>query len=142
LGSYTAADLPTGFAFSAATLDAGQDRGVASHPGDGDLVLCAVELAVAETVEPLPAGAARRGRDGGPCRSVNANAASVRILPARDPPGRETRHQTLTALTEASARSASRAGTPETRKTCVVVFITQRRAAASSRFSVGPMWCL
>ncbi len=47
-----AADFAVGLALGTAALDIGKGRRVAAHPGDGDHVQGAVELAVAEPVEP------------------------------------------------------------------------------------------
>ena len=52
------------FAFGAAALGVGLGGRVAAHPGDGDGVDGAVELAVAEPVEPVPVGAAGGHWDG------------------------------------------------------------------------------
>ena len=52
------------FAICAAALDVGLGGLVAAHPGDGDGVDGAVELAVAEPVEPVPVGPAGGHRDG------------------------------------------------------------------------------
>jgi hypothetical protein len=59
-----AADFPVGLAFGTAVLDVGDGRWVAAHAGDGDGVDGAVELAVAEAVEPVAVGAAGGDRDG------------------------------------------------------------------------------
>jgi len=56
-----AADFAVGFAFGAAGCDVVEGGGVAAHPGDGDGVQGAVELAVAEPVEPVPVSAAGGG---------------------------------------------------------------------------------
>src|ERR1035438_3230647 len=60
-----AADLLVGLALGPAALDVGQGRRVIAHTGDGDDVQGAVELAVAEAVEPVAVGPA--GRDGDRC---------------------------------------------------------------------------
>lgn len=54
-----AADFLVGLAFGAAALDVGKGGRVVAHPGDGDDVEGAVELAVAEAVEPVPVSTAR-----------------------------------------------------------------------------------
>src|ERR1700729_4364731 len=59
----TAPDFPVGFSFSAAALDVGEGRRVAAHPVNGDDVDGAVELAVAEAVEPVSVSAAGGHRD-------------------------------------------------------------------------------
>src|SRR5262245_12207556 len=59
------ADFAVGLALSAASFDVGQGLRVAAHPGHGDLVQGAVELAIAEAVEPVPVGAAGGHRDRG-----------------------------------------------------------------------------
>src|SRR5215475_8221580 len=59
-----AADVAVGLALGAASLDVGEGWWVAAHPGHGDLVKGAVELAVAEPVEPVPVGAAGGHRNG------------------------------------------------------------------------------
>jgi hypothetical protein len=50
--------------FGSAALDVGDGRRVAAPAGDGDDVDGAVELAVAEAVEPVAVGAAGGDRDG------------------------------------------------------------------------------
>ena len=53
-----APDFLVGLSFGAAALDVGDGRRVAPHAGDRDGVQGAVELAVAEAVEPVAVGAA------------------------------------------------------------------------------------
>ena len=76
-----AADFLVGLALGSAALDVGAGRRVVAHPVDGDDVQGAVELAVAEPVEAVPVGAARRHRDGGGAREHGEGGF------AADPPG-------------------------------------------------------
>jgi hypothetical protein len=84
-----AADFSVGFAFGSAALHVGDGGGVAAHPADGDDLQGAVELAVAEAVEPVPVGAAGRYRDRGGARQHGEGGLAV------DPPGVGERQQDL-----------------------------------------------
>jgi hypothetical protein len=79
-----AADLPVGFAFGPAAFGVGPGWRVAAHAADGNGVPGAVELAVAEAVEPVPVGAAGGDRDGGGPPTASRRAASLRMRPAWD----------------------------------------------------------
>src|ERR1700750_3527103 len=84
-----AANFPVGLALGAAALDVGQRGRVAAHPADGDDLQGAVELAVAETVEPVPGGAA--GGERGRCGAAQHAEGGLAV----DPPGMGERQQDL-----------------------------------------------
>ena len=84
-------------AFGAAALDVGEGGRVAAHPGDGDDVDGAVELAVAEAVEPVAVGPA-----GGDWDRGRTGQHRERCL-AADPPGVRPGQQDLGSAERADA---------------------------------------
>ena len=133
-----AADLLVGFALGAAALDVGQGRRVAAHPGDGDGVQGAVELAAAEAVEAVSVGAADDTGTGAVPESM-PKAASLRMRPAWDQDSR-----ICAALS--APRPGSAATRPGAMSSTIAAICASRSAATSARAAIRwprriSVWC-